>query len=190
MESTTMGTETKTTQTIMTTGVTTGARPPADPADYGKGPARYDTLHDDPAPTTLHLAEPDQRTLARQAAAGYPHEVCGLLVGRLDGDHVRVERLVSARNLNQERAHDRYILDPQAFVTADAEARRDGLEILGIWHSHPDSPARPSLTDLEAAWEGYSYVIVTVRQGQPEDLRSYRLDGPRFREERVAPGLC
>ena len=71
------------------------------------------------------------------------------------------------------------------FLAADKAARADGLEIVGIWHSHPDHPARPSITDLDAAWEGYSYLIIQVRRDGPGDFRSWRVADERFREERV-----
>ena len=151
-----------------------------------KATSRYDTVDAAPASTHLVLSESDRRTIERVAEADYPHEACGLMVGLVTDGRVEVRRVVVARNLNEERAHDRYLLDPQAFITTDAEARGEGLEIVGIWHSHPDSPARPSITDLETAWEGYSYAIVALDQGKAVDLQSYRLDGDRFRYEPVA----
>lgn len=124
--------------------------------------------------------------MARLAEDGYPHEVCGLLVGTAGPGGPEVVRLAPAKNLRQERAADRYLLDPDDFVAADAQARREGCEIIGIWHSHPDSPAWPSVTDLEAAWQGYSYVIVCIRQGRCAEVRSWRLGDDRlFLEEPV-----
>ncbi len=96
-----------------------------------------------------------------------------------------VERITQAGNLATERRADRYRLDPDDFLEADIAARRDGLEIVGIWHTHPDHPSRPSLTDLEAAWEGYSYVIVSVGAGGVHDTRSWRLAGDEFVEQSI-----
>ena len=139
----------------------------------------------EPAATTLVLTAAQFEELKQIVAAGYPHEVCGLLVGRLEGPRVEIERVVQAENLNKERARDRYELDPQAFIRADRAAREDGLEILGIWHSHPEAPAMPSVTDLERAFEGYSYLIVSVNgQGEVEG-RSWRLHGGKFLEEPI-----
>lgn len=90
-------------------------------------------------------------------------------------------------NLNHERPHDRYDLDPAGFLAADREARSAGLEIVGIWHSHPDHPARPSATDLAGAWEGWSYVIVAVTADGAGELRSWRLEDGRFAEEPLDP---
>lgn len=123
--------------------------------------------------------------LEEWVASGYPHETCGLMIGRQDAQEVRVLRVVQAANLNTERARDRYELDPQAMMTADAEARRDGLDVVGIWHSHPDHPARPSETDRSKAWQGWSYVIASVTEAGVADLRSWRLVGDAFAEEPV-----
>jgi proteasome lid subunit RPN8/RPN11 len=59
------------------------------------------------------------------------------------------------------------------------------LEIIGIWHSHPDHPARPSETDRAAAWEGWSYLIASVTKHGVADLRSWRLQGKDFVEENI-----
>jgi len=139
----------------------------------------------EPATTELVLTTAQFQELEQAVTRGFPAEVCGLLVGRLADSRVEIERVVMAENLNQERARDRYELDPQAFIRADREARKDGLEILGIWHSHPQAPAMPSLTDLKRAWEGYSYLILSVSGRGEVEGRSWRLHGGRFLEERL-----
>lgn len=116
---------------------------------------------------------------------GYPRETCGLLLGtRSDRTHL-VVRVRQARNLNVARAGDRYELDPEDYLAADGEARSSGLEIIGVWHSHPDHPARPSVTDAAAAWPEWSYVIVAVNGTGVEDIRSWRLNGAQFDEEGI-----
>ncbi|HEX9731945.1 MAG TPA: M67 family metallopeptidase [Thermoanaerobaculia bacterium] len=145
------------------------------------------TIAPQPAGTDLHLAAELRHELAAWAELGHPHETCGLLVGRAGEGRVEVVRVAQAKNLNRERASDRYELDPADFLAADRAARVDGLEIVGFWHSHPDCPARPSTRDLEAAWEGYSYLIVGVTAAGETDFHSWRLYGDRFREEKVLP---
>lgn len=126
--------------------------------------------------------------------AGYPHETCGVMIGLSEGGKHRVLEVVQAGNLNTERAHDRYQLNPDDFNRADREARAKGLDVIGIWHSHPDHPAKPSQEDLDKAWEGWSYVIVSVTQEGVADCRSWRLPDPdagkerRFYEEPLEPG--
>ncbi len=137
----------------------------------------------------ISIAFDARAELEAWVAAGYPHETCGLLIGRRRGERTEVERVEQARNRNTERARDRYDLDPDDQLAADLRAREDGLEIVGIWHSHPDHPARPSETDRSKAWEGWSYVIVAVTADGVADLRSWRLsassDPSRFVEEPI-----
>lgn len=150
----------------------------------------------------LRLPDVLRAELEAWIRAGYPHETCGLLIGRpirsaasaavpeggplpADDTAAEVVRVVQARNLNVERAHDRFELDPEDFMRADEEARAAELEIVGIWHSHPDHPAQPSETDRAAAWEGWSYVIASVTASAVTAVRSFRLQGEAFAEESV-----
>lgn len=136
-------------------------------------------------PNMLHLPGLLRVQVDAWAVAGYPQETCGLLLGRGVADGCEVVIARQARNLNDERAHDRYELDPQAFLAADREAREQGLEIVGVWHTHPDHPAEPSETDRRAAWPGWSYLILAVGQGGVRTARSWRLTGERFEEEEI-----
>ena len=115
----------------------------------------------------------------------YPHEGCGLLLGSAHLGLTVVREVTFARNLNDERAHDRYTLDPRDMLRAEKRASDIDGEIVGVWHTHPDHPAKPSVTDREAAWPGWSYVIVSVEEGSVADLRSWRLDEDAFQEERI-----
>lgn len=122
--------------------------------------------------------------IEQHAESTYPHECCGVLVGSAGNGRVAVEAHRTG-NLNTERAHDRFELDPRDYMRIDREARARGLDIIGIYHSHPDHPAQPSATDLAAAWEGYSYVIVSVRNGEAADFHSFELQGGAFSQEEV-----
>lgn len=119
------------------------------------------------------------------AAETYPHECCGVIVGRVDGESRVGVQAHRTGNLNTERAHDRFELDPRDYMLIDRQAREAGLDIIGIYHSHPDHPALPSETDLAAAWSGYSYVIVSVDQGKPGDFHSFELFEHDFEQEEV-----
>lgn len=139
--------------------------------------------------TTLYLPQSARRELEHIVHAGYPLETCGLLVGSQSNNHVQVIRVVQAQNLNKERAHDRYELAPRDFMAADTEAHDAGLEIVGVWHSHPNHPARPSEVDRKSAWEGWSYLILSVKDDGVQDLRSWRLLSEHFVEEPIEPCL-
>jgi proteasome lid subunit RPN8/RPN11 len=130
-------------------------------------------------PRTLDLR------LRRWAIEGYPEESCGVLVGREAPDGTRVRRALRLTNVSPERRVDRYVLDPEGFVRADAAARAGGLEIVGFWHTHPDHPPRPSRTDLDAAWEAYTYLILSVDGAGATRATAWRLTEGAFREQAV-----
>ncbi len=113
---------------------------------------------------------------------GYPLEACGLLIGRGD----RVERFAACTN---EAASARvYTIPPKELLRAELDAERDGLDIIGVFHSHTHSEPYPSPTDVDQAPDpGWHYVIVSLKRESPE-TRSYRIAGGVITEERVAVG--
>jgi len=123
----------------------------------------------------LQISRPELAELGEMVDDGYPNETCGLLLGMQLDTRVEVQSVRQARNLNTVRAHDRFELDPLDMLSAESEARATGLEIIGIWHSHPDHPARPSEADRRAAWKGWSYMILSVEKHGVVDVRSWRL---------------
>lgn len=135
----------------------------------------------------LVLATQAWETLRSAAEAGYPLEVCGILLGPAGqtGPQRRVSEAVACGNLNVERARDRYQMDPLDQLRVERDARQRGLETLGYYHSHPDHPADASATDLELSWEGVHYLIVSVRDGRVADQRAwYRAPGQaRFQRQ-------
>ena len=137
------------------------------------------------SPPTIFASGMALGRIAEAAINGYPNEVCGLLVGRVDGSRARIEHTIEGTNLNTDRARDRYQLDPGDYLSADRWALENGLEVIGFWHSHPNHTPIPSQTDLDHAWPGYSYLIVSVGERRQISLRSWRLDGDTFVEERI-----
>lgn len=103
------------------------------------------------------LAVPDRviDAILAHASEEAPREACGLLVGR---GHT-VHRAVRARNL--ARSASRYAVSPEDHFAALREARRDGLEVVGAYHSHPASPAEPSPADRDDAFPGFVFVIAS-----------------------------
>lgn len=116
-------------------------------------------------------------------AEGYPHEICGIMIGpRGEG---RVTEVRRARNIIVERARDRYEIDPRDHIRIQREADSAGLDIVGYYHSHPDHPAQASRFDTERAWAGYVYVIVSIENGKPVDANAFvaAADAGPFRSE-------
>lgn len=134
------------------------------------------------ADETLHIEAAALAAMRDQAEAGYPLEICGLLIGRLEPQGWQAAEARPVANLNREQAADRFQLDPDAYQRIDRELRGSGLEIIGVYHSHPDCPARPSPTDLAHAWEGFAYPIISVCNGRVRELRCWCVDGGRFRQ--------
>ena len=140
--------------------------------------------------------------------AGYPYEACGILIGDLVYDgagadtwvrmnpNVRaatkvVKDLVLVPNVwtvetERESQHNRYLIAPEDVARADREAGKRGLDIVGFFHSHPDSPSRPSETDREFAWPIVSFIIVSVQQRRAVTTNSWVLRDDRtgFDEEK------
>ena len=116
------------------------------------------------------------------AEQALPAEACGLLVGERATDGVHVREVVHLSNAAPARSEDLFELDPQEHLAVEQAALAAGLEVVGVWHSHPDSAARPSATDTERAYEGWSYPIVGfAAHGARRELRSWRMGplGPR-----------
>jgi proteasome lid subunit RPN8/RPN11 len=111
----------------------------------------------------------------------YPYECCGLLLGSAEGPAKTVVDLRPVQNSRAESRETRYLIDPRDLYLVEKEARRRNLDVVGIYHSHPDHPARPSEFDREHAFPWYSYIIVRIAGGQAEDLTSWTL-----REDRSA----
>ena len=123
-----------------------------------------------------------------EAAARWPAEACGLLVGlERAGAERWVERVVAVPNGREHDARRRYRIPPHALRAAEADAGREGLIVLGAFHSHPDGGAEPSRYDLEHAWPWYTYLILPMDGGAAGFPRAWRLaeDRGAFLEETV-----
>jgi len=108
-------------------------------------------------------------------AETYPNECCGALYGT-DGV---VTATFALPNMTEEGPRRRFLVRPEDYRAAEQRATELGGELVGFYHSHPDHPARPSQYDLDHAWPFFSYVIVSVRGGTPEDMTSWRLRDDR-----------
>jgi len=108
----------------------------------------------------------------------YPYECCGALLGKSTPEGWRVAGAIRAGNTRTDSAHNRYNIAPLELVRIEREARRQGLDVAGFYHSHPDHPAQWSHTDFaEAHWLGCSYVITEVAHGKAIVTNSFSLTG-------------
>jgi proteasome lid subunit RPN8/RPN11 len=134
----------------------------------------------------IALPEGIAKAIYAHGCETYPNECCGALIGR-DG---LVAETVPLPNTTEEGPRRRFLVRPSDYRAAEARASETANELLGFYHSHPDHPARPSQYDLDHAWPFFSYVIVSIMNGEPADLRSWRLtdDRSRFDEETIDAG--
>lgn len=120
--------------------------------------------------------------------SGYPYEVCGVMIGNgkeishyrkcrnlIEEDSVDTE-FKNSNKLGSERLRDRFELDPKSYLEADEWARSEGLEILGIYHSHPDHPSKPSETDRQIASPYWGYIIFSINDGRFNDARLWYIN--------------
>jgi proteasome lid subunit RPN8/RPN11 len=142
---------------------------------------------------TLKIEQRHVEAIRRQAEREYPRECCGLLVGRIseDGRAREIAELFPVANSFDEEGerHHRMRIAPLDYARAEREYAARGYGVVGNYHSHPDHEAVPSRFDLEhlAPWPTMSYVVVSVRGGETQELRSWELapDRSRFDEEEI-----
>jgi len=119
------------------------------------------------------------------AGRTYPEECCGVLLGKNDGREKIVRDVLEIDNSSTGQRNRRFMITPEDYRKAEAQAAEKGFDVLGFYHSHPDHPARPSQFDLEHAFPWWSYVIITVARGNPGAMTSWKLreDRSQFEEE-------
>ncbi|MBG1262622.1 Mov34/MPN/PAD-1 family protein [Nostoc commune] len=137
----------------------------------------------------IQLTQEHLQTIRTHAESTYPEECCGIILGYLaNGGKIVVEVIPTENAWNTEAAADfvgertaeskrrQYAIAPEVMLKTQREARDRSLNIIGIFHSHPVNPAIPSECDRLYAWQGYSYIIVSVQNGKAGKLQSWSLD--------------
>jgi len=135
----------------------------------------------------LQLAHEHVDAIEAHARAEVPAECCGILAGTMEEGCAHVREVHPAANVREGDRTNGFLLDPRTHLRLQRDCRQRDLEIVGFYHSHPAGSASPSGVDVEWAWPGMSYVIISIREGRPGELRSWRFDrdAERFTEERV-----
>ena len=137
----------------------------------------------------ITLSEKHLELIKQHGQKDYPYECCGFMLGQLTAVGTKnVQEIYPIQNSREESAqHNRFLIDPKEFIKVESYARKNHLDVVGIYHSHPDHPARPSQFDLDHAWPVYSYVIVSVQKGLAHDLLSWEMrpDRSAFDDEDI-----
>ena len=122
------------------------------------------------------LSPENLRAIEAHGESTYPNEGAGFLLGRAEGDVLRIEGLLPIINKwEADEQYHRYVLTPDDFMRAELEAARRGLDMVGVFHSHPDHPAEPSIYDRDWAMPNFSYFISSIVKGSAEVTYSWRL---------------
>jgi proteasome lid subunit RPN8/RPN11 len=138
----------------------------------------------------IELIEVQLAEMRQHGERDYPFECCGLMLGRFasDGCKIVAETYPISNAREEEAKRNRFLIRPEELMRGEKYARKEGLDVVGFYHSHPDERAVPSQYDLEHAWPTYSYVVISVEKGQAVDLRSWGMepDRSRFNEEEMS----
>jgi proteasome lid subunit RPN8/RPN11 len=126
-----------------------------------------------------------QKTIVQDAVDAYPNECCGFLYGREDSNGRRfITQARVVTNIKDGDKRRRFEISPHDYLEAERYAEEQQVELLGVYHSHPDHPAMPSEHDRAAAQPFFSYIIISVNNKEPGAIRSWRLnDDLHFEEE-------
>src|SRR5487761_1476018 len=124
------------------------------------------------------------RVMIAHAQSTFPDECCGVMIGSIDGDSKTVTAAFPLENAYQGKQEDRYEIRPEDLLAADKKARSAGLDLIGIFHSHPDCDAYFSKTDLENSCPWYSFVVLSVKGGKFDHAASFLPNADRTAAEK------
>jgi proteasome lid subunit RPN8/RPN11 len=140
----------------------------------------------------ITLKQDQDDEIRRHGERDYPYECCGLLIGRFgeSGQKEVIETFPISNAREEEAKRNRFLIRPEELLQGERYARERKLDVVGFYHSHPDDRAVPSKYDLEHAWPTYSYIIVSVREGNAGDLLSWEMEPnrERFNSEEILKG--
>lgn len=130
----------------------------------------------------ITLKKADYEKMLAHAKKELPNEACGLLAGVIEGTDKKVEKVYLLTNIDHSNEH--FSLDPKEQLAAVKDMRANGLVPLGNWHSHPESPSRPSEEDKRLAYDSKaSYMILSLMESEHPVLHSFKIEGDQAEKE-------
>jgi len=137
----------------------------------------------------IRIEEQPWRAMVAHAQASYPNECCGAMIGTAGNGEKVVRVALALENAFAGEQRQRYELRPQDLLAADRQARARGMDLIGIYHSHPDCGAYFSETDLKNSCPWYSFVVLSVEQGRFDHAASF-LPNPEQTAAESEPLIC
>jgi len=134
----------------------------------------------------LDISKEALKLMLEHAEEAYPNECCGFFYGTEAGEKRKIEEANKVTNSKEGDQRRRFEVSPLDYMQAEMYAEKSGKTLLGVYHSHPDHPAKPSVHDLKQAIPFFSYIIISVQKGEAADITSWQLDeNKEFEEEKV-----
>ncbi|MEE3450730.1 MAG: M67 family metallopeptidase [Acutalibacteraceae bacterium] len=132
----------------------------------------------------IKLSKNDYKTIFHHAIANLPNEACGLIAGTKDGSDKVIKKVYLLTNTDHSNEH--FSLDPREQLAAVKDMRANGLVLLGNWHSHPETPSRPSDEDKRLAYDKTaSYMILSLMDSDNPVLNSFHIEGNTAEREEL-----
>ena len=123
----------------------------------------------------LNLKKSDYDKMLKHCEDGLPNESCGLLAGTVEGEVKTVTKIYLLTNIDASNEH--FSMDPKEQFAALKDARANGVEIIGNFHSHPESPSRPSEEDKRLAYDpNIEYLILSLQEADHPVLKAFGID--------------
>ena len=124
----------------------------------------------------ITILKDNYEKILAHAVDNLPEEACGLIAGRIEGGDKHIEKVYLLTNIDHSNEH--FSLDPKEQLAAIKDMRANGLSPLGNWHSHPESPSRPSEEDKRLAYDSRaSYLILSLMDREHPVLNSFHIEG-------------
>lgn len=132
----------------------------------------------------IKLSKADYEKILAHAVKELPDEACGLIAGIIEGEDKIIKKVYLLTNIDHSNEH--FSLDPKEQLMAVKDMRAQGLVPLGNWHSHPESPSRPSEEDKRLAYDSKaSYMILSLMDRENPVLNSFRIEGSNAEKENL-----
>ena len=132
----------------------------------------------------IKLSKADYNKIIAHAESELPNEACGLIAGNIDGKNKEITKVYFLTNTDHSNEH--FSLDPREQLAAVKDMRKNGLIPLGNWHSHPESPSRPSDEDKRLAYDSKaSYMILSLMDRESPVLNSFRISSSQAEKEEL-----
>lgn len=132
----------------------------------------------------IKLSKADYEKILAHAVKELPDEACGLIAGIIEGEDKIIKKVYLLTNIDHSNEH--FSLDPKEQLGAVKDMRAQGLVPLGNWHSHPESPSRPSEEDKRLAYDSKaSYMILSLMDRENPVLNSFRIEGSNAEKENL-----